>query len=50
MIEIRQLIDDIRQAERELSSVANKRQTAASEVEKLPRPLRSRSLNWSASA
>jgi predicted nucleic acid-binding Zn-ribbon protein len=34
MIELRQLIDDIRQAERELSAIANKRQTAASEVEK----------------
>ena len=34
MIEIRQIVDDIRHAERELSSVANKRQTAASEVEK----------------
>jgi predicted nucleic acid-binding Zn-ribbon protein len=34
MIELRQLIDDIRQAERELSTVANKRQVAASEVEK----------------
>jgi chromosome segregation ATPase len=34
MIEIRQIVDDIRAAERELSSVANKRQTAVSEVEK----------------
>jgi alkylhydroperoxidase/carboxymuconolactone decarboxylase family protein YurZ len=34
MIELRQLIDDIRRAERELSAVANKRQTAVSEVEK----------------
>jgi hypothetical protein len=34
MIEIRQIVDDIRAAERELSAVANKRQTAASEVEK----------------
>jgi chromosome segregation ATPase len=34
MIEIRQIVDDIRQAERELSTVANKRQVAVSEVEK----------------
>jgi hypothetical protein len=34
MIEIRQIVDDIRQAERELSTVANRRQVAASEVEK----------------
>jgi ACT domain-containing protein len=34
MIEIRQIVDDIRGAERELSTVANKRQTAVSEVEK----------------
>jgi hypothetical protein len=34
MIEIRQIVDDIRHAERELSTVANRRQTAASEVEK----------------
>jgi hypothetical protein len=34
MIELRQLIDDIRGAERELSAVANKRQTALAQVEK----------------
>ena len=34
MIEIRQIVDDIRRAEIELSAVANKRQTAVSEVEK----------------
>jgi hypothetical protein len=34
MIELRQLIDDIRQAERELSTVANRRQVAAAQVEK----------------
>jgi predicted nucleic acid-binding Zn-ribbon protein len=34
MIEIRQIVDDIRHAERTLSAVANKRQTAVSEVEK----------------
>jgi ATP-dependent 26S proteasome regulatory subunit len=35
MIEIRQIVDDIRHAERELSSVANKRQTAAVRLKKL---------------
>ena len=34
MIEIRQIVDDIRQAERELSAIANKRQTALAQVEK----------------
>jgi hypothetical protein len=34
MIEIRQIVDDIRRAERTLSSVANKRQTAVAQVEK----------------
>ena len=34
MIELRQVIDDIRGAERTLSSVANKRQTALAQVEK----------------
>jgi hypothetical protein len=34
MIEIRQIVDDIRAAERTLSTVANRRQVAASEVEK----------------
>jgi len=34
MNEFRELIDDIRQAERELSIVANRRQVAVSEVEK----------------
>jgi hypothetical protein len=34
MIELRQIVDDIRHAERELSTVANRRQVAASEVEK----------------
>jgi uncharacterized coiled-coil DUF342 family protein len=34
MIELRQLIDDIRQAERELSTVANRRQVAAAQAEK----------------
>jgi hypothetical protein len=34
MIEIRQIVDDIRRAEIELSTVANRRQTAVSEVEK----------------
>ena len=34
MIEIRQIVDDIRRAEIELSAVANKRQTALAQVEK----------------
>jgi hypothetical protein len=34
MIEIRQIVDDIRRAEIELSTVANKRQVAAAQVEK----------------
>jgi len=34
MNEFRELIDDIRQAERELSTVANRRQVAAAQVEK----------------
>lgn len=34
MIEIRQIVDDIRAAERELSTVANRRQVAAAQVEK----------------
>jgi hypothetical protein len=50
MIEIRQIVDDIRHAERELSAVANKRQTAVSEVEKASKAVEDQSSNWSVSA
>jgi hypothetical protein len=44
MIEIRQLIDDIRQAERELSTVANKATNRSLRLKRPARPLRNRSL------
>jgi hypothetical protein len=50
MIEIRQIVDDIRGAERTLSAVANKRQVAAAQVEKSAQAVEDQSDNWNASA